>query len=79
MNTFLSILEIALACAFLGVGLVKVTQPKEKLAARMGWVNDFASRPVKTIGLLEVLAALGLILPGILGVPRCWLHGPRSV
>jgi len=31
----------------------------------MGWVNDFDSGPVKTIGLLEILAGLTLIVPPV--------------
>ncbi len=63
MNTVLWILAILLAVAFLGAGLTKLTQPKEKLSARMAWVEDFSPGMVKTIGALEVLAAIGLILP----------------
>lgn len=66
MNTALWIIQGILATIFLGAGLNKLTQPKEKLEAKMGWVNDFDARSVKTIGLLEILAGLGLILPSVL-------------
>ena len=68
MNTVLWILQGVLAAAFLRVGLMKLSQPKEKLETKMGWVNDFASRQVKTIGLLEMLAGVGLILPAVLDI-----------
>jgi uncharacterized membrane protein YphA (DoxX/SURF4 family) len=68
MNVFLWILAGLLAVAFLAAGLTKLTQPKEKLAANMGWVEDFSPGMVKTIGALEVLAAVGLILPAALDV-----------
>ena len=68
MNTALWILQGTLAAIFLTAGLKKLIQPKEKLETKMGWVNDFAPRSVKTIGLLEVLAGFGLILPGVLQV-----------
>jgi uncharacterized membrane protein len=68
MNTALWILQGVLACAFLGLGILKITQPKEKLGHNMGWVNDFASGTVKTIGLLEVFAGIGLILPAVLDI-----------
>jgi hypothetical protein len=58
-----------LAAAFLAAGLTKISQPKEKLAALgLGWTDDFSSRSVKMIGALEVLAAVGLILPAALGI-----------
>lgn len=68
MNTALWILQGTLAAIFLIAGIKKVIQPKEKLAIKMGWVDDFDARSVKTIGLLEVLAGLGLIVPGVVQV-----------
>jgi uncharacterized membrane protein YphA (DoxX/SURF4 family) len=68
MNVVLWILAALLAVAFLLSGVVKLTQPREKLAAQMGWVEDFSARTVKLIGALEVLAAIGLILPAVLGI-----------
>ena len=68
MNVVLWIVAGALALAFLAAGLTKLTQPREKLAATMGWVQDFSPGTVKLIGALEVLAAIGLILPAALDV-----------
>lgn len=68
MNTVLWILQGFLASAFLGVGLMKLTKTKEKLETKMGWVSDFTSGPIKTIGLLEILAGLGLIIPAVLDI-----------
>lgn len=68
MQVFLWIVAGLLALAFLAAGGMKLTQPREKLAASMGWVEDFSAPMVKLIGGLEVLAALGLILPGLTGI-----------
>lgn len=68
MDVVLWILAGLLAVAFLGAGLTKLLQPKEKLAATMGWVDDFSPGVVKLIGALEVLAAIGLVLPAALDV-----------
>jgi uncharacterized membrane protein YphA (DoxX/SURF4 family) len=68
MNVVLWIIAGLLALAFLVAGLTKLVQPKEKLAATMGWVEDFSPGMVKLIGALEVLAAIGLILPAALDV-----------
>ena len=68
MNVVLWIIAGVLAAAFLAAGLTKLTQPREKLAATMGWVEDFSPGTVKLIGGLEVLAAIGLILPAALDV-----------
>lgn len=69
MNITLWVIASILAAAFLAAGAMKLIQPKEKLAASgMGWTEDFTPGMIKTIGLLEVLAAIGLILPALLGV-----------
>jgi len=68
MNIALWIVQAILALAFGMAGFMKLTQPKEKLAERMGWVNDFSSNTVRAIGLVEVLGALGLILPALTGI-----------
>ncbi|MCB8941783.1 MAG: DoxX family protein [Ardenticatenaceae bacterium] len=63
MNIALWIVQGLLAAAFLMAGGMKMAQPKEKLAQNMAWVEDFSQNAVRTIGLLEVLGAIGLILP----------------
>ncbi|MCW2879590.1 MAG: hypothetical protein JWQ95_3690 [Sphaerisporangium sp.] len=68
MNVFLWILQVLLALAFGMAGVLKTTQPKEKLATNMGWVEDFSPGTVKLIGGVEFLAALGLILPAVTGI-----------
>ncbi|WP_043268707.1 DoxX family protein [Streptomyces sp. CT34] len=69
MNIVLWVIASVLAFAFLGAGLMKIGQPKEKLAASgMGWADDFPTGTIKAIGALEVVAAVGLILPTALGI-----------
>ncbi|MET8629548.1 DoxX family protein [Kitasatospora sp. NPDC004669] len=69
MNVLLWVLAGVLAVAFLAAGMMKLSQSKQKLAASgMGWVEDVSAGTVKAIGVLEVLAAVGLILPAALGV-----------
>ena len=68
MNIFLWILQIALAGMFALAGVMKSTQPKEKLLANMPWVEDFSANTVRFIGAMELLAAIGLILPAATGI-----------
>ena len=67
MNLTLWILAGLLAVVYLGSGTSKLITPKERLAATQGgiWANVGL---VKTIGTLEVLAAVGLILPAVTGI-----------
>lgn len=69
MNITLWIAAGLLALAFLGAGTMKVLRSKEQLAgAGMAWTEDFSAPMVKTIGTLEILGALGLILPALTGI-----------
>ena len=69
MNITLWIVTAVLALLFLAAGTMKIAQPKAKLAASgQGWAEDFSDRTVKGIGGLEVLAALGLVLPALLNI-----------
>ena len=68
MNLFLWLLQAALAAIFLMSGLLKSTQPKDKLAQRLAWVEDFSPATVRLIGSVELLGSLGLILPAATGI-----------
>jgi len=72
MNFALWIVAGLLAVVFLAAGAAKLVIPKEKMVtvggAAAGWTQDVSDRFVKTIGALEVLAAVGLILPGALDI-----------
>jgi MYXO-CTERM domain-containing protein len=68
LSVIVWVVQILLALAFLTAGIVKVTQPHQKLAATMGWVEDFSDPGVRTIGSLEILGALGLLLPALTGM-----------
>jgi uncharacterized membrane protein YphA (DoxX/SURF4 family) len=69
MNITLWIVTALLALLFLAAGTMKIAQPKAKLAASgQGWAEDFSDGTVKGIGGLEVLAALGLVLPALLNI-----------
>ncbi|MFE2925699.1 DoxX family protein [Streptomyces goshikiensis] len=69
MNTTLWVIASVLALIFLAAGLMKVSQPREKLAASgMAWTADSSSGVVKAVGAVEVLGAVGLIVPAALGI-----------
>jgi len=69
MNITLWIIAGLLAAAFLAAGAMKLAQPKAKLAeSGMAWTEDFSDSQVKLIGLVEVLGAIGLILPAALDI-----------
>jgi hypothetical protein len=59
-----------LAVVALVGGMTKAFVPKDKLAAHSGgeWVADASVGFVHTLGVLEILAALGLVLPAALNI-----------
>ncbi|TCN29659.1 DoxX-like protein [Kribbella orskensis] len=70
MNLALWIIAGLLAAVFLVAGANKLFIPREKLAKAPGggWVNDFSARFIKALGAVEILGAVGLILPAALDV-----------
>jgi hypothetical protein len=70
MNLALWVLAVLLALVALTGGVTKVFVPKEKLAAAPGgrWTADAGAGFVKTLGVLELLAAVGLILPAVVDI-----------
>jgi uncharacterized membrane protein YphA (DoxX/SURF4 family) len=59
-----------LAAVFLFAGSTKLFLSREKLAEAPGggWVLDFSAGFVKALGAVEILGAVGLILPALLGI-----------
>jgi uncharacterized membrane protein YphA (DoxX/SURF4 family) len=68
METLLWILQIALALLFAVVGTMKLTKSREELAPKMRWVEGSTNAKIRAIGAVEVMAAIGLVLPAALGV-----------
>jgi uncharacterized membrane protein YphA (DoxX/SURF4 family) len=68
MNVALWIVQSVLALAFVAAGVMKTCLPISKLRTNMAWVDTVGQPGVKTIGSLEFLGGLGLVLPAALKV-----------
>jgi uncharacterized membrane protein YphA (DoxX/SURF4 family) len=70
MNLILWIIAGLMAAVFLLAGANKLLIPQEKLAKAPGggWVLDFSAGFVKALGAVEILGAVGLILPALLDI-----------
>lgn len=65
----ITIAQIVLAVIFTVTGLTKLTQPREKMAAGpMSWAADVSDAQFRTIGVVELMGAAGLVLPDLLGI-----------
>ncbi|MCG5466798.1 DoxX family protein [Micromonospora sp. NPDC053740] len=83
MNLALWITAGLLAALALAGGITKTFVPKQKLAAANGggWTGDASVGFVKALGILELLAAVGLVLPAVLDIAPvlvtvtaiCWI------
>ena len=70
MNLALWIVAGLLAAVFFVAGINKLFIPQKKLAKAPGggWVNDFSPGFLKTLGAVEIVGAVGLILPAALDI-----------
>lgn len=69
MNTALWITQGILSVMFAMAGVMKSTQPIDKLLkSGVTWADRFPLTTVRIIGLSELLGALGLILPWLLNI-----------
>ncbi|WP_181774484.1 DoxX family protein [Amycolatopsis pittospori] len=69
MDTALWIVAGLLAVIYLVSGVGKLFIPREKIAgvgSAAGWVLDFSPGTLKAIGAIELVGAVGLILPALL-------------
>jgi uncharacterized membrane protein YphA (DoxX/SURF4 family) len=68
MSISLWVAQIILAAAFGMAGISKSTSPIPDLAAQLGWPGDIPEILVRIIGISELAAAVGLILPALLRI-----------
>ncbi len=68
MNIALWVIQGILATMFCISGIMILTQPKEKLAAKMPFVNDYSDPMVKLVAFAHIFGAIGLILPLLLNI-----------
>ncbi|MDX6499794.1 MAG: hypothetical protein QOG23_3054 [Blastocatellia bacterium] len=68
MNVVLWIIQVLLALLFLLAGVTKLVLPIEEMTKQMAMPGLF----LRFLGVVEVLGALGLILPGLFRI-KTWL------
>lgn len=83
MNLALWIATALLTAVALAGGITKTFVPRARLAAQHGgeWTRDASPGFIKSLGVLEILAAIGLILPAALDIApvmvpvtaACWI------
>ncbi|WP_456695457.1 DoxX family protein [Aeromicrobium sp. P5_D10] len=69
METAYWIIAAPLAAFYLYGGLLKIVRSQEQLQPMMAWAGtDVAMPAVRGIGVVELLGAIGLVLPPLTGV-----------
>jgi len=63
-------IQIVLAVAFGAAGAMKLLRSKAQLESNphMGWMRDVPPQQIKLLGTLEILGAIGLIVPAATGI-----------
>ena len=72
MNIAYWIAASLLALFYLYSGGVKLVRSRNRLRPMMAWVDSMPMSAVRVIGLVEVLGAIGLLLPPLSGIAP-WL------
>lgn len=62
------IAQVALAASLIWAAFMKLFSPIEKLSAMWPWAGEVPVALVKCNGIIDLLAALGLILPALLRI-----------
>jgi uncharacterized membrane protein len=72
VNALAWILSALLTAVFLVIAASKLLQSRSKLLTtpNFEYVEDFTAAQIKGIGVLELLGALGLVLPALPGIPN---------
>ena len=72
MNIVLWGFQAMIALMFAMAGFMKLSKSKQELVkqggGRMDWVDDVSGSNLRVIGSLELLAAIGLIVPHLTGI-----------
>jgi len=70
VNIALWVAQALLALVYLAAGSLKVVRPREQLVAsgNYDWMKDTSDAGVKAVGAVELLGAVGLILPELTGI-----------
>lgn len=68
LNISLWIAQVLLGGMFLMAGITKSTTPVEQLYVSYPWTKEVSEGMVRFIGISELLAAIGLLLPSILRI-----------
>lgn len=68
MNIALWIVAGVFGVAYVAGGIIKLTMPYEKYAAKLHWPEDFTPGNVRFMGAVEVLGGIGLVLPALVDV-----------
>jgi uncharacterized membrane protein YphA (DoxX/SURF4 family) len=67
-NTWLWILAGFLAALFLGTGVLKLTRSRDEIVAEgLTWAEDYSEAQLRALGWAEVLGAVGLVVPPLVG------------
>lgn len=72
LTFWLWVATVPLVALYAMTGIMKATQPIEKLAKTMAWAGDLSPALVRFVAVAELAGAAGLVLPVLTGI-AAWL------
>jgi uncharacterized membrane protein YphA (DoxX/SURF4 family) len=67
-NSMMWALQLALSLIFTIRGIRKILLSRDEIERSANWTKNYSSSLVKVVGLIEILAGIGLVLPFFLGL-----------
>ncbi len=68
MNTAIWVVQVLLGAAFILSGVIKTTQPHDKIQKNVPYVEDLPGIRLRIVGAVELLGGFGVILPAWTGI-----------
>lgn len=68
MNVLLWVCQWLLALALAGFGMARLARSRQRVVSAFPYLEPYPGPAIKALGLLEVMAGLGLVLPGATGI-----------
>lgn len=68
MDIALWMVQVLLAVAFGMSGLMKLVVAREQAMERQAWVEDVPQDRIRVIGIVEIVCASAMLLPGLLDI-----------